>query len=93
MALSKPQVSLIFGDELGNLRGTFDPTFGYLFSIKDFINMVKGKAFGSKYGNKAWFDMLNSEFGDDLAKLVHSVFLPGLKQDYTVSLVCPFFSR
>lgn len=72
------QVSLFLGDMLGELRGTNEPDFGYLFSIKDFINMIKGKPYGDTYGNSTWNALIQGEYGAELNKLAHKIVLEGI---------------
>lgn len=69
---------LSLGD-LGELRGTNHPEHGQVWSIRDFINMVKEKPYGSKYGVSTWLAMLDGEYGEELARHSYSLIIPGIK--------------
>ena len=74
---AKMQVALVFGN-FGELRGTYHPEHGHVFSIKDYINQAKEKPFGSTYGKTAWHEMVNGKYKDEVAKCFVEMELPGI---------------
>lgn len=72
------QVACISLGTLGELRGGVDPDDGEpVWSIRDFINTMKQKPIGDKYGTSTWNDMIKGDHQNELVGISYQLVIPG----------------
>lgn len=74
----KMQVACISLGTLGELRGGVNPEDNEpSWSIKDFINTMKQKPIGDKYGTATWNDMIKGDHQNELVGISYQLVIPG----------------
>jgi len=62
---------------VGHLRGTLDQIHGEVYSVRDFLNLVKVKTYGHRFGTYTWNRMMCSEYRKELLHITHFVDIAG----------------